>query len=132
MYVCSMAASPSTEKIHGEDNLSYVWLFHKKVLFDLPILNIQEEALKKRFAKLIKLGIVKSIVVSDISFGRRSYYAITDLCESLIFTQVYSNTLSENVKHVENNASVSKYTSDKKYISSDNIHAFNGSYQRVF
>jgi hypothetical protein len=124
-YVCSMAASPSTEKIHGEDNLSYVWLFHKKVLFDLPILNIQEEALKKRFAKLVRLGLLKSVVQSNIDCGRKAFYAITSLCESLIFTQVYSNTLGENAKPVENNASVSKYTSDKNisnHISNNNTN----------
>ena len=119
-YIWSMSASPSTEKIQGENNLSYVWLCHKKVLYDLPILNIQEEALKKRFAKLIKLGMVKSIVHTHIEYGRRAYYAITSLCERLKFTEVYSNTLRENPESVENNASVSKYTSDKN-TSSNNI-----------
>lgn len=61
------------------DNDVYVWLNHTKILEDLPILNIKENMLRKRFHKLSELGLIKcQTKPNESARGSKSYYAITD------------------------------------------------------
>jgi len=84
-YIQYAIASPSMQKrMQGEK--CYVWLQHKKILEDLPILNIQENMLGKRISKLVDLGLIDSIVISNSNIrGSKSYYTITEQCEYLIY-----------------------------------------------
>lgn len=113
-YVYNACVSPTLKKTHDENDQPHVWLQHKKLLEDLPIIGIGEEALKKRLYKLIDKGMLSSMVKNDEIRGRRTYYTITVNCERLRFSdQVYLNTLSQE------RPSVSEYTSDNK-LNSDN------------
>lgn len=108
-YIYTACSRPSMIHTFDENNQPYVWLKHSKVLEDLPILRIGEEALKKRIKKLVDCGLLKSIVTSQDTKGRRAYYTITLTCEELRYNnQVYLDTLDNE------RPSVSKYTSDNK------------------
>ena len=108
-YIYTACASPSMKRTHDDNDQPYVWLQHKKLLEDLPIIGIGEEALKKRLYKLADKGLLVSLVKNDEIRGRRTYYTITTQCEKLRFSdQVYLNTLSQE------RPSVSGYTSDNK------------------
>ena len=108
-YIYTACASPSMKKTHDADDQPYVWLKHSKIHEDLPIIGIGEEMLKKRLRNLTDKGLIKSVIKTDETRGRRAYYTITALCESLRFSdQAYSITLDSE------RPSVIHYTSDNK------------------
>ena len=83
-YVQKALSQPKMIKTSDEENQPYVWLSHKKILEDIPFLNIGEDMLKKRIKKLIDLKLIKSMVIAnDVCKGTRAYYTITELFESL-------------------------------------------------
>lgn len=114
-YIYNAVASPTM--IHKiENNISYVWLNHKKVLEDLPILDISEDRLKRLLHHLLELGLINS--VRDISGrGSKSYYCITKECEELRYSnyEVLKTTLHNDDRSVKNN------TSDNKLLNLDNL-----------
>lgn len=121
-YIYDACASPKLKKIHDENEQPHVWLQHKKVLDDLPVLGFGEEMLKKRLHKLIEKGLISSIIKSEDTRGRKTYYTITDECENMRYTnQVENITLNQN-DQVENitldstRPSVKNYPSDNKLI----------------
>ena len=80
-------SSPKMLKIF-EGGQPYVWLQHKKILEDLPILNIKERMLQYRIEKLEKLGLIKSKSYANNNCrGSRTYYTITDLFLSMQFSE---------------------------------------------
>lgn len=82
-YIQKALSQPSMIKTMKNEQ-PYVWLQHTKILEDLPILNIKEGMLKKRLAKLIELGLIESIsVTNEHGRGSRSYYTITAQFELL-------------------------------------------------
>ena len=58
------------------DDVSYVWLSHKKIHEDLPILDISEGTLKNRLLNLKKKGMIMSTSVK-LHTGTMSYYSLT-------------------------------------------------------
>lgn len=109
-YIHYASGSPRMSK-KLKNNLVYVWLYHKKILEDLPILDIKENMLKKRLSKLVYLEMVDTITVADEhTRGSRSYYAITDKCESLI----YDGETKCKKLHEENEPSVKNYTQNEQ------------------
>ena len=82
-YIQKALSQPSMEKKVDAYNQPYVWLKHQKILEDLPILNIKESMLKKRIAKLVDLGLIKTMRNTNIIRGSKSYYTITELFEYL-------------------------------------------------
>lgn len=124
-YIYNAIASPTMLHKVDENNQPYVWLYHEKILQDLPILNIGEEALKKHIAKLKRVGLIKSL--QDFTSGRkgsRSFYTITEECEKLRYTGVKEYTLSDEqvYKNTPNEAEtgVKNYTSYKQVDIIDN------------
>lgn len=123
-YIYNAIASPTMLHKMDENNQPYVWLYHEKILQDLPILNIGEEALKKHIAKLKRVGLVKSL--QDFTSGRkgsRSFYTITEECEKLRYTGVkeYTSSCEQVYKNApnEDETGVKKYTSYKQVNSID-------------
>lgn len=113
-YIYNAVASPTM--IHKIDNdISYVWLNHKKVLEDLPILNIGEDRLKRVLQHLLELHLIQSIKEIH-GKGSRSYYCITKECEELRYSahEVLKTTLHNDVRSVENNTSYNKLNNDNK------------------
>lgn len=130
-YVWRIFPLDSFEHIHDKNEKSYVWLKHSKILNDLPILNIKEEALKKRIKKLVELGLLVSITDCTKMRGKRTYYALSSLCQTLIYNkgystndQGYSDTLGQNQGYSDTletpRPSVNRYTSDNKFNTTDN------------
>ena len=113
-YIYNAVASPTM--IHKIDNdISYVWLNHKKVLEDLPILNIGEDRLKRILQHLLELHLIQSIREIH-GKGSRSYYCITKECQELRYSthEVLKTTLHNDVRSVENNTSYNKLNNDNK------------------
>ena len=83
-YIYNAVASPTmVHKINNE--IFYVWLNHKKILEDLPILNIGEDRLKRLIKHLDDLHLIQSI--RDLhGKGSKSYYCITKECEELRYS----------------------------------------------
>ena len=82
---------------HTYNEISYVWIGHAKLLQDLPILNIKEAGLYRRLSNLIKLNLLDSKqIATDSHRGSRTYYAITEITESLQFDGDINDTNSEN------------------------------------
>jgi len=87
LYIRGAASSSSMEKKYNEsDNQLYVWLSHKKVLEDLPILGIQSSRLKQILSNLCESGFLKTIqVCSSNKRGSKSYYATTERVDELLY-----------------------------------------------
>ena len=118
-YIYNAVASPTmTHKI--ENNVSYVWLNHKKILEDLPILNIGEDRLKRLLQHLIEVHLIQS-VRDVVGRGSKSYYCITEECEELRFSthEVLKTTLHNDDRSVKNN------TSDNKLIINNKLNSNN-------
>ena len=97
-YINSAIGSPKMKRIE-ENDLCYVWLKHSKIIEDLPILRIKENMLAKRLGKLVTLNIlaVKTINNSD-GRGSKSYYAKTELFESLLNSNSESDVIDYKQK----------------------------------
>ena len=90
-----------------------VWIYHQKLIEDLPILRISEGTLRNRLSKLNQSGYVRSTVVaSENGRGSKTYYGITEMTMSLIYDMV-SGPCHE------------KMTSDSKLIKDDNTNISN-------
>ena len=130
-YIYTACASPSMKKTHDENEQPHVWLQHKKVLEDLPVLGFGEDMLKKRLHKLSERGLISTIFKSDEVRGKRAYYTITEKCENMRYTnQVENITLNQELDNdqVENitlshvRPSVKNYPSDNKLISNNKLN----------
>ena len=111
-YIQLAPSRPSMKHKTDDNNQSYVWISYKKILEDLPILDIKDNMLKKRLNKLTELGLIKSMVFANENCrGSRAYYTITELCESLKYTKDDSEESTEcNKLHDEKRPSVINYT----------------------
>lgn len=110
-YIQKALSQPSMEKKVDAYNQPYVWLKHQKILEDLPILNIKESMLKKRIAKLVDLGLIKTMRNTNIIRGSKSYYTITELFEYL---QMDNDTTKCKKLPLIDRPSVKNYPSDNK------------------
>lgn len=130
-YIYNACASPSMKKMHDENEQPHVWLQHKKVLEDLPVLGFGEDMLKKRLHKLSERGLISTIFKSDEVRGKRAYYTVTEKCENMRYTnQVENITLNQEpdndqvekitLSHVR--PSVKNYPSDNKLISNNKLN----------
>lgn len=93
-YIMYANGEPSMKHI-VEDEVSYVWLQHQKVMEDLPILNISEGTLRNKLTQFRSAGLIKSKTVANCNGrGSRTYYSVTELTMSLINDTV--TTTSQN------------------------------------
>lgn len=136
-YIMTAAASPSMQKIQ-EDNYVYVWIKRSKLLEDLPILNIKEIMLSKRLEKLVELKLLKrKTVTNEAHKGSKSYYAITEMLEKAVFSDIKNctseNTTTYNKLYAESDTTYTKlyaktesdiknYTSDSKLNSNNKLN----------
>lgn len=118
-YIQKAISQPSMIK-EFENGQSYVWLQHKKILEDLPILNIRENMLKKRLSKLVDLGLIKSTnYANQTGRGSRSYYTITESFETLQYTT--TEMTRGNKLPVVERPGVINYTPNSKLISDSKL-----------
>lgn len=100
-YILRAIPAVKMKRIYDENNQPYVWLEHKHILEDLPILDIKERALQYRLEKLEKLGLIKSKVIASGSCrGTKTYYGITELLDSLQFSE--DDMTTRNELHMKN------------------------------
>lgn len=104
-YVYDACASPTMEHCI-EDGHVYTWLSHKKLLEDLPILDIGLDRLKRRFKILIDLGLIISRQIYNVGrSGSKTFYSITEACECLRYETGVENNTWVGEAGVENNTS---------------------------
>lgn len=66
-----------------------VWVYHQKLIEDLPILRIAEGTLKNRLSALNQKGYIRSTVVAnDSGRGSKTYYGLTETTTSFIYDTV--------------------------------------------
>lgn len=113
-YVYHAVASPTMEhKI--ENDISYVWISHQKLIEDLPILNIGKDRIKRILSNLCTLNLLKSITVRREGKGSKSYYTITEECENL----KYSNDEGVKITHHDDGTGGKNNPSDNKLLVTD-------------
>ena len=94
-YIYNAAASPTMEHYVDNEDI-YVWLSHKKILEDLPILNISESRLKYRLSSLVNTGLLKTYHTCIPGMrGSKTFYCITEECANLKYgPSIENNTRS--------------------------------------
>lgn len=100
-YIIYAQANPKMKHIADDDGQSYVWLQHKHILEDLPILNITEGTLKNRLTKLRKMNLISSkTIASENQQGTKTFYATTSFCYDLLFdTTSFKNDVLDRPRH---------------------------------
>lgn len=126
-YIKDAIASPTMQHKTDDTEISYVWLYHEKILEDLPILNIKENMLSKRLKKLCGLDLIKSMqIANDDRRGSKAFYTITEKCECLYMTRPDVKNYKSSDDHIENITSgqvrpdVKNYKSNKLLVKEDN------------
>lgn len=89
-----------------------VWVYHQKLIEDLPILRITEGTLRNRLTSLNQRGYIRSTVVANEGGrGSRTYYGITEMTMSLIYDTVerpcHEIMTSDNKLNGDSNSKVS-------------------------
>ena len=127
-YIKDAIASPTMQHKIDDSGNCYVWLYHEKILQDLPILQIGESMLKKHLKKLIDVGMIKSLKQADAEKrGTKSFYTITEECENLYVKRpsVKNYTcLDDQVEKItldKARPSVKNYPSNKQLVKKDNL-----------
>lgn len=93
-YIGDALASRRMKHTEDEDGNPYVWLQHNKIQQDLPILDIKERELNYSLNKLKELGLIQSKDVRESGVrGSRIYYALTELADSLKYSDDVEETL---------------------------------------
>ena len=111
-YIINAVASPSMEHYIDDDNNTYVWLNHSKVLEDLPILDISDDRFKRVLKRLVDLELIQSVQRHiEGRRGSKAFYGITIKCEELKNDYVLKTTPNSDVSRVKNNTSDNKLTS---------------------
>ena len=84
-YVAWARGSNTMLKHYEEEtNMTFVWISHKKMLEDMPFMDIKESALKKKLNKLCQVGLLDyKLFANKKGRGTRAYYTLTYKCEEL-------------------------------------------------
>lgn len=100
-YIIYAQSNPKMKHILDDEEQPCVWLQHKHLLEDLPILNITEGTLKNRLTKLRKMNLIASKTVADQSMqGTNTYYRTTSFLHDLLFeTTSLKNDVKEQPRH---------------------------------
>ena len=114
-YIIYAQSNANMKHILDNENQPCVWLQHKHILEDLPILNITEGTLKNRISKLKKMKLIQSTTVANENMqGTRTYYRTTSFINDLLFeTTSFINDLLEKPGHSKM-TSYNKLTTDNK------------------
>lgn len=110
-YIMQACGTPKMKHILDGNEYPLVWIHHKKLSEDLPILRISEGTLRNRLTKLKQGGYISSkTVCGETVRGTRTYYGLTELTMSFIY-DVENSTMSLK-NDVEDRACHSKMTSN--------------------
>lgn len=124
-------------KIIEEDKI-FFWMSYTEILGELPILNLKKQALRDRFDKLIKLGLLEK---RTSKMSNMTFFRLTDMYESLRYDTlvydtengcvlndrgVYSDTQGvcsglHTISEYNNNNIIEKEIYKEKEISDDNM-----------
>ena len=104
-YILTACGSPVMKHMLTKDGKPLVWINHKKLSEDLPILRLSEGSLRNRIAKLKQDGYLYSeTVAGESKRGTKTYYGLTELTMSLIYdmeitTMSSKNDMNERPRH---------------------------------
>ena len=100
-YIVYAQANPKMKHILDDEEQPCVWLQHKHVLEDLPILQITEGTLKNRLTKLRKMKLITSrTVANENTQGTRTYYRTTSFLHDMLYdTTSLKNDVIEEPRH---------------------------------
>lgn len=98
-HFADFCTSPKMKHINYENEI-YYWISYKKVLEDLPILNLNERTLSTRYEKLVKANLLKKHVDKTRS-GSYTYFKFTDSYFKLM-ENVENNHIISEVKEPKN------------------------------
>lgn len=85
-YILQACGSPKMKHILDGDEHPLVWVQHKKISEDLPILRLSEGAFRNKLTELKQGGyIVSKTIAADDLRGTRTYYGVTETTMSLIY-----------------------------------------------
>lgn len=119
-YIIYANSNPKMKHI-CKDEKSYVWLQHKHIIEDLPILNITQATLGNRLGKLKSMELIESTTIANNkNQGSMTYYTITEICQEMMFdtekenqTTTFKNDvvdrpphfkmMSNNISNLDNN-----------------------------
>lgn len=95
------------------NNKEYFSITYKSIIEDLPILNIQKQALRDRIDKLCIIGLLEKEIIKDVS-GSWSAFRMTDVYESLKYDRIdeegVCSELHTGVYQTTHGGCVSDYT----------------------
>lgn len=120
-YIYNAQASTHMEHMI-KDGITYTWIYHSKLMEDLPILNIKEDRLKQVIRHLVDLGLIQRVrTTREVFSGSRSYYGITRLCEDMRYCndRGEKNYTSESVENCTSDNQLTNKKPIQKTISKD-------------
>lgn len=133
-YIIDANGIPSMRHI-VKNEISYVWLSHKKIQEDLPVLKMSEGTLRNRISKLKTNGyIISETISNNKSRGSMTYYSITELTVSFLDDMVEqpchlkmtSNNSTNNIDYTINS------NKNNKLLSNDNNNYLQNSKNELF
>lgn len=99
-YILQACGTPKMKHILDDDEHPLVWIQHKKLSEDLPILKLSEGVLRNKLLKLKQQGYIQSKTLANEGIrGTRTYYGLTEKTMSLIYdvnTNQNENTSLQN------------------------------------
>jgi len=117
-YIIYAQSNPKMKHILDDEKQPCVWLQHKHILEDLPILNITEGTLKNRLTKLRKMELITSKTVANQNAqGTNTYYRTTSFLHDMFYeTTSFKNDVVEEPRHskMTSNTQVNKDTKVNK------------------
>lgn len=120
-YILQACGSPKMKHILDGTEYPLVWIQHKKLSEDLPILRISEGTLRNRLTKLKQGGYISSkTVCGETVRGTRTYYGLTELTMSFIYDLEDSTTSFKN--DMEDPSCHSKMTSNNLLTSNNKLN----------
>ena len=113
-------AQTAPKMLHKEiDGVSYVYLSHKHIRNDLPILGYSEGTLKNKLSDLKNRGVIQS-VLDRMSSGTMAYYTITKSVIEQLFEDYAEEESNEQVTKLLPTRSQNDYLPGNENVASNN------------
>lgn len=125
-YLIEFSKSDSIVKI-SEKNIEFYWFSYDKIINDLPLLNLKRDSVYRRMKRLSEIGLLIQFPESK-KIGR-SFFAITEKCKKLIFSEnpnvgMKTETSDSNPTSRKNQQQTSDSNPDNYSINNNNSSLF--------
>lgn len=109
-FLIEFSKSDSIVKIN-ENGVEFYWFAYEKLIADLPVLRLKKDSIYRRMKRLCDLGLL--IQFPDAKKIGRSFFAITDKCRSLVFSNPDVGSKSDVSESNPNRRNSKRKTSDQ-------------------